>query len=95
MKAEAGIVKIHAITMLPATPQCTELARRVEPTPTIAPVIVWVVETGIPKKLARNRVKAPPVSAQNPPTGFSLVIFWPMVLTILHPPNNVPKAIAE
>ena len=33
MNAEAGIVKIHAHTMLPATPQRTAEARRVEPTP--------------------------------------------------------------
>ena len=44
-------------------------------TPTIAPVIVWVVETGMPKLEAMNKVIAPPVSAAKPPTGLSLVIF--------------------
>src|SRR6478672_3787034 len=48
MKAEAGIVKIQAQTMLPATPQRTADARRVDPTPTMAPVIVCVVDTGTP-----------------------------------------------
>ena len=38
---------------------------------------------------------APPVSAQKPPTGFSLVIFMPMVLTMRQPPNSVPRAIAR
>jgi len=40
MKAAAGMVKIHAHTMLPATPQRTAETLRVEPTPTMAPVIV-------------------------------------------------------
>ena len=68
------MVKIHAHTMLPATPQRTALARLVAPTPTMAPVMVCVVETGMPSAVARNNVMAPPVSAQKPPTGFSLVI---------------------
>src|SRR5437660_11125707 len=37
---------------------------------------------------------AAPVSAQNPPIGFSLVIFEPMVCTIRQPPEIVPSAIA-
>ena len=41
-----------------------------------------------------NSVMAPPVSAAKPPTGRSLVIFWPMVLTMRQPPNIVPSAIA-
>ncbi len=49
MKAEAGIVKIQAQTMLPATPQRTADIFCEAPTPTIAPVMVWVVETGMPK----------------------------------------------
>ena len=66
-------MKIHAQTMLPATPQRTAEAPRTEPTPTIAPVIVCVVDTGTPSADAMNSVIAPPVSwAQKPPTGFSL-----------------------
>ena len=49
MMADIGIVRIQAQTLRPARPQRTADARTVEPTPTIAPVIVWVVETGIPK----------------------------------------------
>jgi hypothetical protein len=52
MKADAGIVKIHAHTILPATPQRTAETFRVEPTPTMAPVIVCVVETGMPSPVA-------------------------------------------
>ena len=44
--AAAGIVSIHAHTIRPATPQRTADNRRVEPTPMMAPVIVWVVLTG-------------------------------------------------
>lgn len=94
ISADAGIVRTQAIRTLPATPQCTARVRRVEPTPMIAPVIVCVVETGMPKPDARKSDIAPPVSAANPPTGFSFVIRWPIVLTMRQPPNRVPNAIA-
>src|SRR4051812_1419831 len=92
--AAAGIVKIQAQTMLPATPQRTAEAPRTLPTPTMAPVIVCVVDTGTPSVDARNSVSAPPNSAQKPPTGLSLVMRWPMVLTMRQPPNMVPSPIA-
>ena len=88
------MVKTHAHTMLPATPQRTAENLRVEPTPTMAPVMVWVVETGMPSAVARKSVIAPPVSAQKPCTGFSFVIFWPIVFTMRQPPKNVPRPIA-
>ena len=75
MKALAGMVSTQAQTILPATPQRTALGRRIEPTPTIAPVMVCVVDTGMPNEVAKNNVIAPPASAQKPPTGLSLVIF--------------------
>ena len=53
MPAEAGMVMIHAMTMLPATPQRTAEERCAAPTPTMAPVMVCVVETGMPKQVAR------------------------------------------
>src|SRR6266498_429982 len=77
--ADAGMVKIHAATMRRAIPQRTADNRVVAPTPTIAPVMVCVVLTGIPASEAENRVIAPAVSAQNPPTGLSFVIREPMV----------------
>ena len=67
------MVRTHAQTMRPATPQRTAEALVTEPTPTMAPVMVCAVETGTPRCVARNSVMAPPVSAQKPPTGFSLV----------------------
>src|SRR5258708_12115522 len=90
MNAEPGIVKIHAQMMLPATPQRTAESFCVEPTPMIEPVMVWVVDTGMPRLVARNRVIAPLAEAQKPPTGFSLVIRMPIVLPIPHPPTPLP-----
>ena len=66
----------------------------VEPAPMMAPVMVCVVDTGMPIAVAVNRVIAPPVSAAKPLTGLSLQSFCPMVLTIRQPPNSVPNAIA-
>src|SRR6266700_5593831 len=94
IKAAPGIVRTQAQTMRRATPHLTAESLRVEPTPTIAPVIVCVVDTGIPASVAPNRAIAPAVSAQNPPTGLSFVIFEPIVCTIRQPPERVPSAIA-
>ena len=48
MKAEAGIVTIQATTMLLATLQRTADTRRAAPTPMMQPVMVCVVDTGMP-----------------------------------------------
>ena len=88
-------MKIQAQTIEPAVPQRTADARRTDPTPTIAPVIVCVVDTGMPSADARNSVIAPPASAQKPPTGLSFVMRWPIVLTMRQPPNIVPRPIAR
>ena len=77
--AAAGIVNIQAHTIRPATRHLTAESRVVEPTPAIAPVMVCVVDTGIPAAVAPKSVIAPAVSAQKPPTGRNLVIFEPIV----------------
>ena len=64
--AEAGIVRIRAITMFPATPHRTADIRSLEPTPMIALEITWVVETGIPKWEAVKMIVAAVVSAAKP-----------------------------
>src|SRR6187200_1472698 len=92
--AAAGMVSTHAQTMRPATPHFTAENLLAEPTPTIEPVMVCVVDTGMPNAVAPKRVIAPAVSAQNPPTGCSLTILVPIVLTIRQPPESVPSAIA-
>ena len=50
------MVSTQAQTIRPATPHFTAESRFVAPTPTIAPVIVCVVETGMPHKVAPIRV---------------------------------------
>jgi len=94
MLADAGIVSIHAITILRPTPHLTADSLLVAPTPMMAPEMVCVVLTGIPKAAVTNNIEAAPVSAQNPWDGSSFVILVAIVLTILHPPKNVPKEIA-
>src|SRR5207244_13402349 len=86
----AGIVRSHAHTTRPATPHLTADSRLVVPTPTIAPVIVCVVETGIPACAVKNSVAAAADSALIPATGCSFVMREPMVCTIRHPPAAVP-----
>jgi hypothetical protein len=49
----AGSVTSHAEIMPPATPQRTAETLRAAPIPMMAPVIVWVVETGTPKEVAK------------------------------------------
>src|SRR2546426_10521602 len=50
--AAAGMVNTQAQTILPATRHLTADKRVVDPTPAIAPVMVCVVETGIPAAVA-------------------------------------------
>ena len=80
---EAGMVRIHAQTIFLATPQRTAKKPFNDPTPIIAPVTVWVVETGIPSMVAKDKVSALAVSEQKPLIGFNFVIFIPIVFTIL------------
>src|SRR5919201_1962360 len=92
--AAAGMVSTQAQTIRPATPQRTADNLVVAPTPTIAPVITCVVDAGMPAAAFIARVVAPAVSAAKPPTGLSLVISMPIVLTIRQPPKAVPSPMA-
>src|ERR1043165_10294426 len=92
--AAPGIVNTQAHTTREATFQRTADMRLAEPTPTIAPVIVWVVVTGIPLYEAKNSVAAAALSAQTPPIGCKRVSLLPIVRTMRQPPNMVPRAIA-
>src|SRR5678815_3323135 len=89
-KAAAGIVRSQAQTMRPATPHFTADNLRVAPTPTIEPVIVCVVETGVPVRVTYAKVSAAADSAQKPPTGFNFVMRVPIVCTMRQPPDSVP-----
>ena len=66
IKAAPGIVAIQANTILRVIPHRTAVSLREAPTPTIAPVIVCVVLTGMPKCAVLMSVIAPAVSARIP-----------------------------
>ena len=93
--AEIGMVKIHAHNKLTVIPHLTAETLLVTPTPMIAPVMVCVVETGIPKCSEMKSVIAPAVSAATPSKGVTFVILVPIVFTIFQPPLMVPKAIIK
>ena len=85
--AEHGIVSTQAQTIFFAIPHRTAESLLTDPAPIIAPVIVWVVLSGMPKRDRKTIVTPPPVSAQKPPIGWSFVKRIPSVFTILHPPK--------
>lgn len=87
-------MNIHAQTIRNVIFHFTAFAFLAAPTPEIAPVIVWVVDTGTPRDEAVKSEIALAVSAANPSIGVSFTIFEPIVFTILHPPVRVPRAIA-
>src|SRR5690242_4867841 len=80
--------------MLWATPQRTAETRFDAPTPMMLDEITWVVLTGARKWVAIRMVAAAAVSAANPLIGRSLMIRWPIVFMIRHPPDAVPRAMA-
>src|SRR5690606_25284388 len=87
IRPAAGMVRTQATSRFMVTAQRTAFTSCAVPTPTIAPVIVCVVETGTPAIVASARLRAPPIDAQDPLTGVSLVIFEPMVFTMRQPPR--------
>ena len=92
--ADTGMVKIQAQTMRSVTPHLTAESLFTAPTPDIAPVMTWVVLTGMPRWVDKKMLEAAALSAQKPSIGFSLVIFCPIVFTIRQPPVSVPIAMA-
>ena len=89
------MVTTQAQTIFLATPQRTAENLLKEPIPTIPPVIVCVVLTGIPSQDDMNKEAAAPDSAQKPSKGLRRVTFCPMVFTMRQPPLSVPKAMAK
>src|SRR4051794_41948705 len=94
MNAAQGSVRIHARTIRCPQIQRTERTPRVVPTPRIAPVIAWVVEMGIPRRVAPMIVMAAAGSAQKPPTGWRRGVPPPLGFTIRPPPHILPHALA-
>ncbi len=84
----------QATITFPATPQRTAEARRAVPAPITQPVMVCVVETGMPSSEALNTMIEPPSEALKPWWCDSLVMRLPIVSMIFQPPAMVPAAIA-
>src|SRR5579885_3245560 len=89
-----GIVRIHAVTIVPATFQRTFDDRHDAPTPRIADEITCVVESGKPSREATSITAPADVSAAKPWIGLSSVSRVPIFLMIRQPPAAVPQAIA-
>ena len=94
MAIDTGMVNIQAHKRLIVTPHLTAVSLRGNPVPIIAPVMVCVVLTGIPKASVAKRSVAPAESAAIASKEVSLVILVPMVFTIFQPPEIVPALMA-
>src|SRR3954466_8297901 len=88
------MVSTHAVSMFPATPHRTADTRFDAPTPMMLDEMTCVVLTGVFSHVATRMVAAAAVSAANPLIGRNLMIRWPIVFMIRHPPDAVPRAIA-
>ena len=88
------MVMTQATATFFATPQRTEDARRAAPAPITQPVIVCVVDTGIPSQEAPKRMTDPPAEALNPWCCDSFVMRVPIVSMIRQPPDKVPRPMA-
>ena len=86
---------IQAETILLATPQRTGRLLARAPTPIMQPVMVCVVDTGMPSQVAANSVIEPPVSAQKPCMGVRRVIFDAHRFYDAPAADSVPSAIAS
>src|SRR6266403_835419 len=94
-RAAPGIVSTQAQTMRRVIPQRTAERRREAPTPTMAPVMVCVVLTGMPKAAVPTRVSPPAVSAAKPPKGLGLERRRPLCFEKRHPPPMGPPGKAK
>ena len=56
MMPHAGNVMIHASSIFLAIPQFTRLMDLLAPTPMMAEVLQWLVDTGMPVRLANRSV---------------------------------------
>lgn len=72
------MVRTQAHNKLTVIPHLTAEILFVNPTPMIEPVMVCVVDTGIPKWSVMNKVIAPAVSALTPSNEVTFVILVPL-----------------
>ena len=92
IRPQPGKVKIQVNTMSLTTPKLMADKRLTAPTPIIAVVLVWVVDTGMPNRLEYKRQKEAARSAEKPWYFSSLTISMPTDLIIFSPPTLVPSA---
>src|SRR5215213_10493288 len=85
--AADGRVKLHARTIRPATPQCTDASRRPAPAPKIEPVHTCVVDRGRPRWVEDRITAVLVVSALKPWTGRMSLTRRPRVRMIRQPPT--------
>ena len=90
IRPHPGKVKIQVSIISFTTPKLMAEILFTAPTPMIALVLVWVVDTGIPKRLESRRQKAADKSAENPWYFSSFTISIPTDLMIFSPPTLVP-----
>jgi len=93
-RAVMGKVRTQAVKISPATPQRTFDNLSAEPTPIMAELTTWVVETGPPRRAALRITVAEVTWEVKPWMGRMRYIFAPKVLIIRHPPEAVPKDMA-
>jgi hypothetical protein len=91
IRAVMGRVRTQAVKISPATPQRTFDNLSAEPTPIMAELTTWVVETGPPRRAAPKITVAEVTWDVKPWMGRMRYIFAPKVLIIRHPPVAVPK----
>jgi hypothetical protein len=94
-EAAPRIVRTQAHTMRGVMSERTPVKRGNSPAPTMAPAMVCLVLTGMPKCTVPISVNAPAAFAAKTLKGFSFVMRCPMVLTMRHRPASVPPPIAR
>ena len=93
MSPQPGKVNTQVSTMSFTTPKLMADNRLTAPTPIMALVLVWVVDTGMPNTLESSRHSAADRSAEKPWYFSSFTISMPTALMIFSPPTLVPMPI--
>ena len=86
-----GNVITHASSMFLAMLQFTRLMERLAPTPMMADVLQWPVDTGMPVRLANSSVNTVEKLAATPWYFSSFTMSMPTDLMMRLPPTTVPS----
>lgn len=95
IKPQQGKVSSHAATMFLAMPQFTRLKLFDAPTPMMAAVEQWLVETGMPVIEATNSVITVEMEAATPWYFSSVTMSMATDLMMRLPPSSVPREMAS